>query len=167
MNNVKQGLSPDDVKWFQKSFAKKYPNVCYAEPGPTAAVIFYVTITPAVYHGTRIVNQTSTHSNPVSATVTEQDGTTSQVDGRVETTTTRSTAVPYSFEYGIFTLAVERRLSDGKFEVAQRFQQKGLYHMLYGIPLGGKGHHPLHAVVEDAAKWVSLGGLGDPRQSAF
>ncbi len=25
LNNVKQGLSPADVKWFQKSFAKKYP----------------------------------------------------------------------------------------------------------------------------------------------
>jgi hypothetical protein len=167
LNNVKQGLSADDVKWFQKSFAKKYPSVCYAEPAATVPVVFYITVTPDVYHGTRVVSQTSTHSDPVSGTVTEQDGSTSQVSGTVESTTTSSTAVPYSVEYGIYTLSVERRKSDGQFEVVHRFQQKGLYYKLYGIPLGGRGHHPVHAVIDDAAKWLSSGGLTDPKQSAF
>src|ERR1035437_5106082 len=72
LDNVKQGLEPDDIKWFQKSVAKKYTKVCYAEPGPSVPIVFYITVTPAVYHGTEIVSQTSTHSDPVSGTVTEQ-----------------------------------------------------------------------------------------------
>lgn len=167
LDNVKQGLSADDVKWFQKNLAKKYPGVCYAEPAPTVPVVFYITVTPDVYHGTRVVTDTSRHSDPVSGTVTEQDGSTSQVSGTVETTTTSSTAVPYSVDYGIFTLAVERRRSDGKFDVAHRFQQKGLYNTLYGIPLGGKGHHPVHTVIEEAAKWINSGGLADSMQGVF
>jgi hypothetical protein len=167
LNNVKQGLSPDEVKWFQKSFAKKYPGVCYADPAPTVPVVFYVTVTPDVYHGTRVVNRTTNHSNPVSGTVTDESGGTSQINGTVETTTTSSTAVPYSVDYGIYTLSVERRRDDGKFDVLHRFQQKGLYNTLYGVPLGGRGYHPLHAVIEDATKWVGAGGLTDPKQSAF
>ena len=153
LNNIKQGLSADDARWFQSEIAKKYPGVCYAAPAPTVPVVFYVTVTPDVYHGTRVVNSTSTHESPVSGTVTDQDGSASEVSGTVETTTTSSTAVPYSVDYGIYTLSVERRRGDGKFDVAHRFQQKGLYNALFGIiPLGGKGHHPLHAVIEDAAK---------------
>lgn len=165
LNNVKEGLSDQNVKWFQKTSAKKYPGTCYAEPGPTVPIVFYITVTADVYHGTRIVESTSTHSNPVSGTVTEQGGSTSQVTGTVESTTTSSTAVPYSFEYGIYTLSVERRRSDGQFDVLHRFRQKGLYSTLYGIPLGGRGHHPVHTVIEDAAKWLSSGGLTDQRQS--
>jgi hypothetical protein len=165
LNNLKQGLSTDDVKWFQKAFAKKFPGVCYVDPAPTVPVVFYITVTPDVYHGTRIVRDTSTHTDPVNATVTDQNGNSSQVNGTVETTTTSSTAVPYSLDYGIFTLSVERRLSDGKLEVTHTFQQKGLYRTLYGIPLGGRGHHPLHAVLTDAVKWLGDGGLSDPRQA--
>ncbi len=159
LNNVKEGLSADDVKWFQKKFAKKYPGVCYAEPAPTVPIVFYISVTPDTYHGTRVVSDTSTHSDPVNGTVTDQSGNTSQVSGTVETTTTSSTAVPYSFEYGIFTLSVERRRGDGKFDVVHMFQQKGIYNTYYGIPLGGKGHHPVHTVIEDAVKWVNDGGL--------
>jgi len=166
LGNVKQGLSPSNVKWFQESVERKYPNACYVDPSPSVPVVFYVTVTPDTYQGTRIVRSTSRQSNPVTGTVTDQSGNQSQVEGTVETTTTSSTAVPYSFEYGIFTLAVERRGADGKFAVLHRFQQKGIYQTLYGIPLGGKGHHPLHAVIEDAAQWVNSGGMTDPRQGA-
>ena len=99
--------------------------------------------------------------------VTEQDGSTSQVNGTVESTTTSSTAVPYSVEYGIYTLSVERRKGDGQFEVVHRFQQKGLYRVLYGIPLGGRGHHPVHAIIEDAAKWVNSGERRIPSKAPF
>jgi hypothetical protein len=168
LNNIKQGLSPDDVKWFHKEIAEKYPGVCYAAPAPTVPVVFYVTVTPDVYHGARVENDTSTHDSPVRGTVTDQDGNTSQVDGTVETTTTTSTAVPYSVDYGIYTLSVERRRSDGKFDVAHRFQQKGLYNALFGvIPLGGKGYHPLHTVIEDAAKRINSGGLLDQMQGVL
>ena len=167
LNNVKQGLSADDVKWFRQKVEKRYPGVCYAEPAPTVQVVFFITVTPDVYHGTRVVNHTSTRSDPVSGTVTDQNGDTSQVNGTVETTTTSSTAVPYSVPYGVYTLSVERRRSDGKFDVAHRFQQRGLYNTLYGIPLGGKGHHPVHTVIEDAAKWINGGGLSDPLQGVL
>ncbi len=163
LNNVKEGLSAEDVQWFQKKVAKKYPGVCYADPAPTIPVVFYISVTPDTYHGTRVVNNTSTQSDPVNGTVTDQSGNTSQVNGTVETTTTSSTAVPYSFEYGIFTLSVERKRNDGKFDVLHKFQQKGIYNTLYGIPLGGKGHHPAHAVIEDAVKWVNDGGLTDAK----
>jgi hypothetical protein len=43
LDNVKQGLEPDDIKWFQKSLAKKYTKVCYAEPGPSVPIVFYTT----------------------------------------------------------------------------------------------------------------------------
>jgi hypothetical protein len=46
LNNVKQGLSSQDVKWFRKSIAKKYPGVCYAEPSPSVPIIFVITVTP-------------------------------------------------------------------------------------------------------------------------
>jgi hypothetical protein len=75
--------------------------------------------------------------------------------------------VHYSVEYGIYSLSLERRLSDGKFDVAHTFQQKGLYNTLYGIPLGGKGHHPVHTVIEEAVKWMDAGGLTDSKQGVF
>jgi hypothetical protein len=166
LHNTKQGLSPDDVKWFLESIEQKYPKACYVDPAPSVAVVFYVTVTPDTYHGTRVVESESTQSSPVTGTITDESGNQSQVQGTVKTTTSSSTAVPYSVEYGIFTLAVERRGADGKFAVLQRFQQKGLYKTVYGIPLGGKGYHPLHPVIEDAAKWIDSGGLTDPRQGA-
>lgn len=165
LNNVDQGLSIKNVQWFQKKLAKKYPGVCYAKPGPSVPIVFYITVTPDTYHGTRIVNNTSTASSPVSADLTDQNGNTTLVNGTVQTTTTSSTAVPYSFEYGIFTLSVERSRSDGKFDVLHTVQQRGIYSTLYGIPLGGRGRHPVHAVIEDAAKWVNDGGLTGESQA--
>ena len=165
VNNVDQGLSVKNVQWFQKKLAKKYPGVCYAKPAAAVPTAFYITVTPDTYHGTRIVNNTSTESSPVSADLTDQNGNTSLVSGTVQTTTTSSTAVPYSFEYGIFTLSVERSRGDGKFDVLRTFQQRGIYNTLYGIPLGGRGHHPTHAVIEDAVKWIDSGGLAEESQA--
>ncbi len=111
------------------------------------------------------MDDTSSHTSesPVTGTITDEDGNTAQVDATVETTTTTtsSTAVPYSFEYGIFTLSVEQRQNDGSYVLLHRFQQKGIYHTLYGVPLGGKGHHPAHAVIEEAAQWINSGGLAE------
>jgi hypothetical protein len=36
---------------------------------------------------------------------------------------------------------------------------------MYGVPLGGRGHHPVKALIEDAVKWLHAGGLEDPLQS--
>jgi hypothetical protein len=124
-----------------------------------------IIVTPDTYHGTRVVTDTETHNSPVSGTVTDQEGNTADIDATVKTTTTSSTAVPYSFDYGIYTLSVERQLPDGKYVVLHRFEQKGIYNTLYGVPLGGKGHHPAHAVIEEAAEWISRGGLAEAERT--
>jgi len=167
LNNIQRGFTADDVKWFHKDLAKKYPGACYAAPAPMVAVVFYVTVTPAVYRGTRVVDQSYTQLIPIIGTVTDENTNTSDIAATAEVTTANSVAVPYSFDYGIFTLTVERRGDNGKFEPAHIFQQSGLAKTLDGIPLGGRGRHPAHAVIEDAVKWLNAGGLTDPNQSVL
>jgi len=167
LNNVTIGLSAADVKWFQKTFAKKFPTVCYVEPTLTVPIVFFITIAPDDSRGTRVANQTSTQTKPVSGTINDHDGNPSQISGKEETTTKSSTAVPHSDEYGIYTLSLARRLSGGKFDEVHKFQQKGLYNTLSGAPLGGKGHNAFHTVIEEAVKWMKAGELTDTKQSAF
>jgi len=166
LKNFKQGLPPDDQKWFREKVEKKNPSVCYVDPAPSVSLVFVIIVTPDTYHGTRVVTNTSTNSNPTNGTITDQDGNTATYSGTQETTSTSSTAVPYSFEYGIYTLSVERQQRDGSYVVLHRFQQRGIYHTLYGIPLGGKGHHPAHAVLEEAAEWINSGGLSQAERLA-
>jgi hypothetical protein len=89
-----------------------------------------------------------------------------RVDGTQQATSTTYEEVPYSVDYGIFTLYVESPQGNGDVRIQHTFQQKGLYSQIYGIPLGGRGHHPGHAVIEDAVKWMSAGGLSDPNQGS-
>ena len=88
------------------------------------------------------------------------------IDSTKTTTTTSSHDEPYSVDYGIYTLIVEKAKPDGTIVTLHTFQQKGLYNQIYGIPLGGRGHHPAHAVIEDSVKWLSAGGLTDPNQGS-
>jgi hypothetical protein len=62
-------------------------------------------------------------------------------------------------------LTVETFGDDGKLIARRRFEQNGIYNTMYGIPLGGRGHHPAKALVEDAVKWIHEGGLDDATQS--
>lgn len=165
LGNITQGLPQKDAEWFEKQIRKKYPDVCYAAPSPEVHLVFFITVTPDVYHGTRVETSTNTQETPVSGTITDQNGNTSTVSGTETTTTQTSTAVPYSVKYGIFTLTVETKQPGGQWKALHRFQQDGLYNTFYGIPLGGRGHHPVHSVIEDAAKWIHGGGLNDPLQS--
>ena len=161
LGNVRQGISKaKDLKWADKDLEKKYPDVCYAAPDPSVKTVFVITVAPATYNGTRVV--TSTDTTPTSGTVTDTDGNTATYQGTQ--TTTSSTAVPYSFEYGKFMLTVETFGADGKPVVHRRFQQNGIYRTMYGVPLGGRGHHPAKALIEDAVKWIHTGGLDDPLQ---
>jgi hypothetical protein len=159
LKNVQRGLSADDQKWFREKVEKKNPSVCYADPSSGAPIVFVITVTPDTYHGTRVITNTSTNDNPTSGTITDDSGNTATYSGTQQTTSTSSTAVPYSFEYGIYTLSVEQRQKNGSFVALHRFQQKGIYRTMYGIPLGGKGHHPAHAVIQEAAEWINAGGL--------
>ena len=161
LGNVQQGISKSkDLKWADKDLEKKYPDVCYAAPDPSIKTVFVITVAPATYNGTRVV--TNTDTTPTSGTVTDTDGNTATYQGTQ--TTTSSTAVPYSFEYGKFMLTVETFGADGKPVVHRRFQQNGIYRTMYGVPLGGRGHHPAKALIEDAVKWIHTGGLADSLQ---
>ena len=163
LGNVQQGISkPKDLKWADKDLEKKYPDVCYVAPDPSVKTVFVITVAPATYHGTRV--ETDTQTTPTSGTITDTDGNTATYQGTQTTTT--STAVPYSFEYGKFMLSVETFGADGKPVVRRRFQQNGIYRTMYGVPLGGRGHHPAKALIQDAVKWIHAGGLDDPLQSA-
>jgi len=64
LNNVTLGLSAEDVKWFQKTFSKKFPDICYAEPALTVPIVFFITVAPDVYHAAPAVNQICTQTNP-------------------------------------------------------------------------------------------------------
>ena len=162
LGNVQQGISKSkDLKWADKDLEKKYPDVCYAAPDPSVKTVFVITVAPATYNGTKVV--TNTDTTPTSGTVTDTDGNTATYQGTQ--TTTSSTAVPYSFEYGKFMLTVETFGADGKPVVRRRFQQNGIYRTMYGVPLGGRGHHPAKALIEDAVKWIHTGGLDDSLQS--
>ena len=121
-------------------------------PNCTPHAVLLITVTPDTYHGERTVADTSI--------------TTSETDSTVHYTTTSEHQEPYSVEYGIYTLMVERIRPDGRLTTLHTFQQKGLYSQIYGIPLGGRGHHPSHALIEDAVKWLSAGGLTDPNQGS-
>jgi hypothetical protein len=120
--------------------------------------VLVIVVTPDTYHGTRIVSTQNTNTG----TVTDNEGGSAQYNG----TSTSSTAVPYSFEYGKFTLTVETEAPDHSWTAHHRFEQNGIYNTMYGIPLGGRGHHPEQAVIEDAVKWIHGGGLSNPLQTA-
>ncbi len=172
LGNTDAKLSnPKILKWASKDLEKKYPDICYedygdptTEPNPVKA-FFVITVTPSTYHGTRIVTTSSTtptsgsviDSAPGSPTYGQQVGT---YEGKQ--TSTSSTAVPYSFDYGRFMLTIETLGSDGNPVVRRRFQQDGIYPTMAGIPLGGRGHHPGKALIEDAVKWIHAGGLDNP-----
>lgn len=145
LGNTQQGLLKADLKWYEEKLSKGNLGICYIRPGETPSLIFYVTVTPAVYNGTRVV--TSQSSSP---------------DG--DAVASSSVAVPYSVDYGIYTLSLERVTPDNKVQVVHRFQQKGLYWRTYGIP-HGKGHHPVRTLIEQVNDWIAKGGLSDPLQS--
>lgn len=159
LNNVKQGFSPDDLKWFQKKMTKKYPDVCY--DSGAAPVVFYVAAKGSTYHGTRVVS--STNSNPVNGTITDQDGNTSTVSGTVDTTT--ESTVPYSVAYQDMILSVETAEPDGTWKVRHNFAHNTLGRAFYGVKVSNR--HPNQELIEQALKWVHDGGLTDPKQSVL
>jgi hypothetical protein len=167
LGNVRQGIAPKDLKWADKDLEKKYPDVCYAAPNPSVKTVFVITTIPGTYRGTQVRTSSETNTEPTHGNVTDAEG--QQIgtySGTATTTSTSSTAVPYSFEYGKYMLTVEIFGADGHPVVRRRFQQDGIYSTYAGIPLGGRGHHPAKALIEDAVKWIHAGGLDDPFQSA-
>lgn len=158
LGNVNQGASGKTLKWLTDDLERKYPGVCYALPSPNVRTVLLITVAPAVYHGTRLISNNEDTTGHISDT----DGNSATYSG----TTTSTTAVPYSFDYGKYMLTVETLGPNEKVTVNRRFAQDGIYRTMYGIPLGGRGHHPAKALIEDAVKWISAGGLSNPYQSA-
>jgi hypothetical protein len=160
LNNNYRGIQGKQLKQVQDKL-KKYGDVCYTSDDANADYIFFVHTKPAVYHGVQTTNNTSTHtdSNPVSGTITDEDGNRSRISGTVDTTTTTTTSssVPYEVDYTVFTLdiMVPKPRSNGttEYSTLHTFDQKGLYNTMYGIGYG-KGKNPIVNVIDAAAKWL-------------
>jgi hypothetical protein len=141
LGNVDQ-LDAKSATWFQKDVARKY-GLCYVDWTPGGYdLVFGIAITPDTYHGNRVISSREA--------VHDQNG--NQI-GSVD----NSSVVPYSVDYGIYDLYVLKPDPQKGLALLRRFQQKGLYSKYFGIPLGGRGYHPLKTVIEDAAKWVAGG----------
>ncbi len=147
-----------------KNKVAKFGDVCHSADETAADYVFFVHTKPAVYHGVRTTRDTSTDSSPVSGTITDQNGNTSTITGTVETTTTTTTSVPYDVDYSVFFLNIMvPHLKEGStertFTNLRTFEQKGLYHTMYGIGYG-KGKNPIVNVIDAAAKWLHENNLG-------
>ncbi len=160
-DNSGEGLSPKNAHHFLSKLAKKYPDVCYAEPGPAVPVVFVVIAKSATYHGTRTV----THSAPVSGEVhdtTPGSDTYGQTVGTVEGTTESSSTIPYSLDYSLLTLTIEKRTPGAAPTVLRRFEKKALCRTTYGVAIKC---HPRSDLLEEAVRWIHNGGLENPLQS--
>jgi hypothetical protein len=167
LNNNYRSIQGKQLKQVQDKL-KKYGDVCYAGDDTSADYIFFVHTKPAVYHGVRTTNSTSTRTdtNPVSGTITDEDGNRSRVSGTVDTTTTTtsSSSVPYQVDYHVFILDImvphsKEGSTERSFTVLHTLDQKGLYNTMYGIGYG-KGKNPIVNVVDAAAKWLHENNLG-------
>ena len=169
LHNMNQGLEAagikqkDGLKWLEK-MGKKYPEVCYVTPNTRENVVFFITATPAVYHGTRVITQSHNTQSNTTGTVTDNEGNSANVDATTTGTSESSVAVPYDVNYNSYLLTIERRLPNDQFQAVRRFKIEGLYHFAYGFTWG-KGKHPLTNVMEDAIKWIHDGGLNNSLQS--
>lgn len=167
LNNTNRGIQGKSLKDVQKKLSN-YGDVCYTDDEGAADFVFFVHTKPAVYHGVHTYSSTSSHtdSNPVNGTITEQNGNTSTVSGTIDTTTTTTSTstVPYEVDYSVFYLDimvpyVKDGSTEKSYKVLRTFDQKGLYHTMYGIGYG-KGKHPIPNVIDAAAKWLHENNLG-------
>jgi len=163
LDNTDHGIRGKQLKQVQDNLSK-YGDVCYTDDETAADYVFFVHTRPAVYHGVRTTSDTSTDSSPVRGTITDENGNTSTINGTVETTTTTTSSVPYEVDYSVFILNIMApHLKEGStektFTILRTFDQKGLYHKIYGIGYG-KGKNPIVNVIDAAAKWLHENNLG-------
>src|SRR6266436_1551014 len=167
LNNTNRGIQGKSLKDVQKKLSK-YGDVCYTDNESAADFVFFVHTKPAVYHGVHRYSSTSSHtdSNPVSGTITDQEGNTSTISGTVDTTTTTTSTstVPYEVDYSVFYLDIlvpytKEGSTEASYRVLRTFDQKGLYNTMYGIGYG-KGKHPIPNVIDAAGKWLHENNLG-------
>lgn len=157
LDNSYRGIQGKELRQTQDKL-KKYGDVCYTADETSADYIFFVHTKPAVYHGVHTTSSTSTstETNPVSGTITDENGNRSRVNGTVETTTTTKTSssVPEEVEYDVYILDIMVPSRDRTTYTRLRtFDQKSLHSTMYGIGYG-KGKHPIVNVIDAAAKWL-------------
>ena len=167
LDNINRGVEGKHLKAVQDKL-RKYGDVCYTANEATADYVFFVHTKPAVYHGVRTTSDTSTHTDtsPVNGTITDQNGDMSTVNGTIDatTTTTTTSSVPYEMDYSVFILNIlvpetKPGAADKNYRVLRTFDQKGLYHTIYGIGYG-KGKHPIPTLIDEAANWLHENNLG-------
>jgi hypothetical protein len=167
LNNSYRGIQGKQLKQVQDKM-KKYGDVCYTGDDIKADYIFFVHTKPAVYHGVQTSSNTSSHTdtNPVSGTITDEEGNRSTINGNVDTTTTTTStsSVPYEVDYHVFILDImvphTKEGSTGRsFTTLHTLDQRGLYNTMYGIGYG-KGKNPIVNVIDAAAKWLHENNLG-------
>jgi hypothetical protein len=167
LGNTYRGIQGKQLKEVQDKLSQ-YGDVCYTANETAADYVFFIHTTPAVYHGIQTTSDTSTHTDtaPVTGTITDQSGDTSTIDGTIDTTTTTTTtsSAPYEVDYSVYLLnIIVPHVTEGSTErtytTLWTFEQKGLYHTIYGIGYG-KGKNPIVNVVDAAAKWLHENNLG-------
>ncbi|HEV2416543.1 MAG TPA: hypothetical protein VGX94_01945 [Terriglobia bacterium] len=111
LKNLTQGLSRKQAEWYEKKIQKKYPDVCYVDPAPDVPLVFFISETIAVYHGTQIMKTRSRSETTFNADtdVTGDVNADADTTGTATTTTTHSTPVRYSFDYRLFILTAETK----------------------------------------------------------
>jgi hypothetical protein len=150
LNNTNYGLAPKDLKDVEKKLGD-YGDVCYSA-NKNADLVFFIHTTPAVYHGTHVYTNNSTSA----AAVADGNGNAAAAAASSSSTT----AVPYSVDYSVFLLDIEKQQPDGSFRIVRTLDQKGLYHTIYGIGYG-KGKHPITNVIDAGARWLHENNLGN------
>jgi hypothetical protein len=162
LDNIHQGLSPKTLQWFDKKMQPKHPDLCYSNGA--APVVFFFSTKPAIYHGTRVVTNSTTTSAPVNGTVTNTSGEeVGTFQGETQTTSTSSTAVPYEVNYDLLYLSIETKQANGTWKVVHNFGGSTLHPTLAGFCI--RNCHPTNATIEKALNWIEAGGLTDPTQS--
>ncbi len=149
LNNTDYGIPAKNLKTLEKKLSA-YGDVCYSA-SKQADLVFFIHTTPAVYHGSRIYTNNSTSA----AAVSDSNGNAAAAAASSVSTT----AIPYSVDYSVFILDIERHEPDGSFRIIRTLDQKGLYRTIYGIGYG-KGKHPILNVVDAGAKWLHDNNLG-------
>jgi hypothetical protein len=140
LNNTNNGVPKDALK-----------DVCYAGDAK-GDLVFFIHTTPAVYHGNRVYTNNSTSA----AAVADGNGNAAAAAASSSSTT----AVPYSVDYSVFLLDIEKQQPDGSFRIVRTLEQKGLYNTIYGIGYG-KGKHPIPNVIDAGARWLHENNLGN------
>jgi hypothetical protein len=149
LNNTNYGIPAKSLGNIQKKLSS-YGDVCYSTE-KTADLVFFIHTTPAIYHGTHVYTNNSTSA----AAASSSDGSVAAAAASSSSTT----AVPYSVDYSVFILDIEKQQPDGSFRIVRTLDQKGLYNTLYGIGYG-KGKHPIPNVIEAAARWLHENNFG-------